>query len=72
LKPSQHHALEHFTDYDPHIFCQRVRVNHEIFDNILDQISDHPIFSSGQSNNRQFPVAIQLAIFLNHTGHCGN
>ncbi|KAG2045734.1 hypothetical protein BDR06DRAFT_900306, partial [Suillus hirtellus] len=25
-----------------------------------------------QSNNPQFPVAIQLAIFLNHVGHYGN
>ncbi|KIK75837.1 hypothetical protein PAXRUDRAFT_67919, partial [Paxillus rubicundulus Ve08.2h10] len=37
----------------------------------LDQISDHQIFSN-QSHNRQLPVAIQLAIFLNHAGHYGN
>ncbi|KIK93879.1 hypothetical protein PAXRUDRAFT_144044, partial [Paxillus rubicundulus Ve08.2h10] len=42
-----------------------------IFDDILDQISDHPIFFN-QSHNCQLLIAIQLAIFLNHAGHYGN
>ncbi|KIK99441.1 hypothetical protein PAXRUDRAFT_132042, partial [Paxillus rubicundulus Ve08.2h10] len=42
-----------------------------IFNDILDQISDHLIFQN-QSNNKQLPIAIQLSIFLNHAGHYGN
>ncbi|KAF9224255.1 hypothetical protein BS17DRAFT_795716 [Gyrodon lividus] len=61
MKASQLHLLEHFADHHPHLFCQRVRVNPDIFDDILDQISDHPIFN--QSHNRQLPIAIQLANF---------
>ncbi|KAF9226101.1 hypothetical protein BS17DRAFT_698676, partial [Gyrodon lividus] len=49
-----------------------LRVNPKICDDILDQISDHPTFSSGESQNFQLPIAIQLAIFLNCTGHDGN
>ncbi|KIJ61940.1 hypothetical protein HYDPIDRAFT_72537, partial [Hydnomerulius pinastri MD-312] len=58
-------------DHRPHLFRKKLRVNPEIFDLILDQISDHPIFQT-QSNNPQLPVAIQLAIFLNRAGHYGN
>ncbi|KIK79735.1 hypothetical protein PAXRUDRAFT_160478 [Paxillus rubicundulus Ve08.2h10] len=72
IKSSQLHLLEHFANHRPHLFHQRVRVNHEISDDILDHISDHPIFSSGGSQNCQLPIAIQLAIFLNHAGHYGN
>ncbi|KIK74134.1 hypothetical protein PAXRUDRAFT_151301 [Paxillus rubicundulus Ve08.2h10] len=72
MKSSQLHLLEHFADHRPHLFRQRVRVNPEIFDDILDHISDHPIFSSGGSQNCQLSIAIQLAIFLNHAGHYGN
>ncbi|KIK73950.1 hypothetical protein PAXRUDRAFT_177062, partial [Paxillus rubicundulus Ve08.2h10] len=64
MKCLQLHLLENFADHHPHFFCQRLRVNPKIFDDILDQISDHPIFSSGGSQNRQLPIAIQLAIFL--------
>ncbi|KAF9222989.1 hypothetical protein BS17DRAFT_836590 [Gyrodon lividus] len=71
MKASQLHLLEHFADHRPHLFRQRVRVNPDIFDDILDQISDHPIFFN-QSHNRQLPIAIQLTIFLNHAGHYGN
>ena len=42
-----------------------------LFRSILDRISDHLIFQS-RSNNPQLPVAIQLAIFLNHARHYGN
>ncbi|KAF9220555.1 hypothetical protein BS17DRAFT_714286 [Gyrodon lividus] len=71
MKASQLHLLEHFADHCPHLFCQRVRVNPDIFDDILDQISDHPIFFN-QSHNRQLPIAIQLAIFLHCAGYYGN
>ncbi|KAG2046384.1 hypothetical protein BDR06DRAFT_859947, partial [Suillus hirtellus] len=52
-------------------FQQKLCVNLEIFDDILDHISNHPIFQN-QSNNPQLPVSIQLAIFLNQAGHYGN
>lgn len=68
---SQLHLLEHYEEFRSQSFRQKVRVNPEIFDSILDQISDHPIFHS-ESHNSQLPVAIQLTIFLNHAGHYGN
>lgn len=67
----QLHMLVHHEEHRPHLFRQKLRVNPEIFDDILDQISDHPIFHN-QSNNPQLPVSIQLAIFLNRAGHYGN
>lgn len=71
LHASQLHLLDHFADYRPHLFRQRVRVNPEIFDCILNRISDNPVFKS-RSNRLQLPVAVQLAIFLNRAGHYGN
>ncbi|KAF9220564.1 hypothetical protein BS17DRAFT_681967, partial [Gyrodon lividus] len=53
------------------IYSNILQIITPIFDDILDQISDHPIFSN-QSHNHQLPIAIQLAIFLNHAGHYGN
>ena len=70
-RASQLHLLVHFEAHRPHLFRQKLRVDPEIFDDILDLISDHPIFHN-QSNNPQLPVAIQLAIFLNRAGHYGN
>jgi hypothetical protein len=67
----QLHMLVHHEEHRPHLFRQKLRVNPEIFDDILDQISGHPIFHN-QSNNPQLPVSIQLAIFLNCAGHYGN
>ncbi|KAG2143559.1 uncharacterized protein EDB93DRAFT_1088142, partial [Suillus bovinus] len=52
-------------------FQKQLCVSPEIFDAILDQISNHPVFHN-QSNNPQLPVAVQLAIFLNRVGHYGN
>ncbi|KIK75552.1 hypothetical protein PAXRUDRAFT_172513 [Paxillus rubicundulus Ve08.2h10] len=71
MHASQLHLLTHFADHRPHLFQKKLCVDPLIFDNILDQISDHPIFQN-QSNNKQLPVAIQLAIFLNCAGHYGN
>ena len=67
----QLHLLVHFGEHRPHLFWQKLRVEPEIFDDILDLISDHPIFHNN-SHNPQLPVSIQLAIFLNHAGHYGN
>ncbi|KAG2059839.1 hypothetical protein BDR06DRAFT_867302, partial [Suillus hirtellus] len=52
-------------------FQQKLHVSPEIFDDILDYISDHPIFQS-KSNNPQLPISIQLTIFLNRAGHYDN
>ena len=67
----QLHLLEHFAEFRPHLFHKKLRVDPNVFDCILDQISDHAIFQS-KSNNLQLPVAVQLAIFLNRAGHYGN
>ena len=49
-------------------FHKKLCVDPEIFDEILNQIIDHPIFHSQSAVNLQLPVAVQLAIFLNHAG----
>jgi hypothetical protein len=67
----QLHMLVHHEEHRPHLFRQKLRVDPEIFDDILDHISNHPIFQN-QSNNPQLPVSIQLAIFMNRAGHYGN
>jgi hypothetical protein len=71
LRAPQLILLDDFADSRPHLFRKKLRVNPEIFDDILDQISDHHIFTN-HSNNPQLPVALQLAIFLNRAGHYGN
>jgi hypothetical protein len=71
MRASQLHLLDHFIQHRPLLFRKKLRVDPDIFDDILDQISDHPIFHN-HSNNPQLPVAIQLAIFLNRAGHYGN
>lgn len=67
----QLHLLVHFREHRPHLFWQKLRVEPEIFDDILDLISAHPIFHNN-SHNPQLPVSIQLAIFRNRIGHYGN
>ena len=67
----QLHILVHHEEHRPHLFRQKLRVDPLIFDDILDQISDHHIFHN-RSNNPQLPISIQLAIFLNRAGHYGN
>ncbi|KAG2752546.1 hypothetical protein P692DRAFT_201673833, partial [Suillus brevipes Sb2] len=67
----QLHLLVHFGQHRPLLFRHKLRVDPDIFDNILDLISGHHIFHNN-SNNSQLPVAIQLAIFLNRAGHYGN
>lgn len=71
IRASQIHLLEHFAEFRPHLFRKMVRVDADIFDCILDEISGSPVFRSG-SNRPQLPIAIQLAIFLNRVGHYGN
>ncbi|KIK20635.1 hypothetical protein PISMIDRAFT_105402 [Pisolithus microcarpus 441] len=63
--------LPEFTDHWLDLFHKKLHVSPDTFDFILDSISGHPIFQNN-SPNRQLPVALQLAIFLNCTGHYGN
>jgi hypothetical protein len=71
MRAPQLQLLAHFADHRPELFQKKLRVHPLIFDDILDQISNHAIFQN-QSNNKQLPVAIQLGIFLNRAGHYGN
>ncbi|KAG2053175.1 hypothetical protein BDR06DRAFT_1054468 [Suillus hirtellus] len=71
MQAPQIQLLDHFSIHCPHLFQKKLHVAPEIFNDILDEISDHLIFHN-QSNNPQLPVAIQLAIFLNHVGHYDN
>ena len=71
LKASQLPLLIHFAEHRPDKFCKKLRIYPVVFNDILQEISDHPIFQN-QSNNRQMPILIQLAIFLYHVGHYRN
>ncbi|KIK14409.1 hypothetical protein PISMIDRAFT_84611, partial [Pisolithus microcarpus 441] len=71
VRALQIQLLPHFADHRPELFCKKHRINPNTFDFILDQITDHPIFMNN-SPNKQLPVALQLAIFLNRAGHYGN
>ncbi|KIO01706.1 hypothetical protein M404DRAFT_149397 [Pisolithus tinctorius Marx 270] len=68
---SQLHFLHNFVLHHPALFHKKLWVDPPIFDDILDQIINHPIFQN-QSNNKQSPISIQLAVFLFHAGHYGN
>ena len=71
LKASQLPLLVHFAEHRPDKFCKKLHIYPVVFNDILQEISDHPIFQNW-SNNRQMPISIQLAIFLYHAGHYGN
>lgn len=70
-RASQLHLLVHFGEHCPHLFQQKLHIEPEIFDDILDLISDHPIFHNN-SHNSQLPISIQLTIFLNRACHYSN
>jgi hypothetical protein len=71
MRAPQIQLLGNFGHSCQHLFHKKLCVNPDIFDDILNQISGHLIFTN-QSNNPQLPIAIQLAIFLNCAGHYGN
>ncbi|KAG2069313.1 hypothetical protein BDR04DRAFT_994014, partial [Suillus decipiens] len=50
---------------------RKLQVDPDVFIELINKIIHHPIFYNN-SNNPQLPVPIQLAIFLNATGHYGN
>ncbi|KIK22919.1 hypothetical protein PISMIDRAFT_101564 [Pisolithus microcarpus 441] len=52
-------------------FRQKLHVDSDIFAHLVNRLENHPIFSNN-SNNPQFPVPVQLAIFLNGVSHYGN
>ncbi|KAG2058068.1 hypothetical protein BDR06DRAFT_852192, partial [Suillus hirtellus] len=63
--------LTHFAEDHINLFRQKLHVNPNIFDIILDHISCHLIFQNN-SNNQQLSIALQLTIFLNRARHYGN
>lgn len=71
MRAPQIQLLDQFAVHHPDLFRKKLHVSPEIFDDILNQISNHPVFHN-QSNNPQLPIAVQLAIFLNRAGHYGN
>ena len=52
-------------------FRCKLRVDPEVFTNLVQKIENHPIFINN-SNNPQLPIPVQLSIFLNGVGHYGN
>lgn len=67
----QLHLLEEWALTHPEKFRRKLQVDPEVFVEIVNRISNHPIFYNN-SNNPQLPVPVQLAIFLNGIGHYGN
>ncbi|KAG2345446.1 hypothetical protein BDR05DRAFT_855160, partial [Suillus weaverae] len=52
-------------------FRRKLRVDPEVFVELVNRIIHHPVFYNN-SNNPQLPVPVQLAIFLNGIGHYRN
>jgi hypothetical protein len=67
----QLHLLEEWALFSPEKYCRKLRVEADVFDELMKLIQEHLIFYD-HSNNPQLPVAVQLAIFLNGVGHYGN
>ena len=67
----QLHLLEEWALTHQEKFCHKLRMDPEVFVEIMNRISIHPIFYNN-SNNPQLAVPVQLAIFLNSIGHYGN
>ncbi|KAJ7689863.1 hypothetical protein B0H17DRAFT_892564, partial [Mycena rosella] len=68
---SQLPLLDHFREYNIKSWHHKLRVDTNMFDSLVTLIKDNLIFYNN-SNNLQFPVEIQLAVFLFHAGHYGN
>jgi len=67
----QLHLLEEWSLENLRKFRHKLRVDPDIFIELVNKIIHHPIFYNN-SNNPQLPVPVQLAIFLNAAGHYGN
>jgi hypothetical protein len=70
-KWSQLCLLDHWKVHCPDWFHCKLRVDPETFDSLVRLIIDNPIFYNN-SNCPQFPVPLQLYIFLFRAGHYGN
>jgi hypothetical protein len=70
-KSSQLHLLDHWRLHSPERFRRKLRVEPETFDSLVALIIDNPVFYNN-SNCPQFPVHLQLYIFLFRAGHYGN
>jgi hypothetical protein len=68
---SQLPLLDHFCKYSIDRWRRKLRVEPTTFDALHDMIKDDLIFQNN-SNVPQFPVEIQLAVFLFCIGHYGN
>lgn len=67
----QLHLLDEWALTHPEKFRRKLRMDPEVFVEVVNRISTHPIFYNN-SNNPQLAVPVQLAIFLNGIGHYGN
>ncbi|KAJ7091771.1 hypothetical protein C8R44DRAFT_647289 [Mycena epipterygia] len=70
-KVSQLPLLDHFREYSLQSWRRKLQVEPNTFDALLKMIQDDMIFYKN-SNNPQFPVEVQLAVFLFRIGHYGN
>jgi hypothetical protein len=70
-KSSQLHLLDHWRLHSPERFCRKLWVEPEMFDSLVALIIDNPVFYN-DSNCSQFPVHLQLCVFLFCVGHYGN
>ncbi|KAJ7799036.1 hypothetical protein B0H13DRAFT_2391333 [Mycena leptocephala] len=71
-KVSQLHlVLVEFKNYDPKRFRCNLRISPETFDELVEKIENHPVFSNN-SYCEQTNVSIHLAITLFRFGHDGN
>ncbi|KAH9974181.1 hypothetical protein BGW80DRAFT_1170848 [Lactifluus volemus] len=70
-KSSQLHLLDHWRLHSPKRFRWKLRVKPETFDSLVALIIDNPVFYN-DSNCSQFPVHLQLCVFLFRVGHYGN
>jgi hypothetical protein len=67
----QLHLLDEWRLENPRRFRRKLRVDPEVFVELVNRIIHHPVFYNN-SNNPQLPVPVQLAVFLNGIGHYGN
>jgi hypothetical protein len=64
-------TLDKYKTLRADLFCQDLRITPDMFDQIVEKISDHPVFFNN-SNCPQAPVKDQLAITLFCFGHYSN
>lgn len=70
--PDLPHLLNVIKVQRPDHFRKSLRVSPSTFDRLIERLQDDPVFSSGNSPNKQTPVEYQLAVTLYRFGHFGN